>query len=139
MAKELDFQDYKATTEDADGDKHESTVRAAVVTKETATVKNADGRDVPREVVTPTGSRTVQVGDVLVETDRPGVYDYLGADAWASTGYGKGAAKKAASAASKRSSKASDAPAQGADSNPETSTPEHSEQPKRTLPGNDNS
>lgn len=133
MAKELDFQDYKATVEDSDGDKHESTVRAAVVTKETATVKNADGRDVPREVVTPTGSRTVQVGDVLVETDRPGVYDYLGADAWASTGYGKGAAKRASKAASK--------PAQSkADATPDTDpadTPDAG--PKRTLPGNDNS
>lgn len=78
MAKDMQFKEYTASVEDSDGDKHESKVRAHVVTDDTK------GR-----VNTPTGGRDVAKGDVLVETDTPGVYDVLNADAWKSTGYGK--------------------------------------------------
>ncbi|HEY6020931.1 MAG TPA: hypothetical protein VIY48_13830 [Candidatus Paceibacterota bacterium] len=88
MAKNLDFQDYSAVVTDADGDEHESTVRAAVITDELVYLKDMNGNNVRREVPTPTGARQVSVGDVFVETERAGVYDYLTADAWASTGYG---------------------------------------------------
>lgn len=88
MAKNLDFQDYTATVTDDDGDEHESTVRAAVVTEDLVYIKDQNGNNVRREVMTPTGGRQVSKGDVYVETDRPGVYDYLTAEAWASTGYG---------------------------------------------------
>jgi hypothetical protein len=87
MAKRLEFNDYTASVEDSDGDVHEHTVRAAVVTDDTAYVYNDEGNRRPREVMTPTGGKAVSVGDVLVETEKPGVYDYLSADAWASTGY----------------------------------------------------
>lgn len=88
MAKDLEFQDYTAHYQDEDGDDHTHTVSAHVVTDETARVKNADtGNLVKREVMTPTGPRVVVAGDVLVATDRPGVYDHLTADKWASTGY----------------------------------------------------
>jgi len=93
--KNLEFKDYTGVVKDADGDEHSTTVRAAVVTDETARVKNDQGNPIAREVMTPTGARPVAVGDVLVETDRPGVYDYLTADAWASTGYATGASVKA--------------------------------------------
>lgn len=86
--KELDFQDYTATVTDDDGDDHDSTVRAAVVGEDHVYLKDQNGNNVRREVMTPTGSRQVSKGDVFVETERPGVYDYLTADAWASTGYG---------------------------------------------------
>lgn len=85
--RNLEFQEYTATVEDADGDEHVSTVRAAVVDDGTARVKNDQGNPVAREVMTPTGPRPVAVGDVLVETERPGVYDYLTADQWAASGY----------------------------------------------------
>lgn len=85
--KNLDFQDYTATVEDSDGDDHESTVRAAVITDELVYLTDEDGNKHRREVMTPTGARGVQAGDVFVETEKPGVYDYLSAAAWASTGY----------------------------------------------------
>lgn len=78
MAKDLEFKEYSATTEDDDGDKHTTKVSACVITKETA----------GREVRTPAGFVTVQNGDVLVETETPGIYDYLSKTAWESTGYG---------------------------------------------------
>ncbi len=91
MAKDLDFKDYTAQVKDRDGDNHESTVRAAIVDNDTAfiVIEDAAGakQKVPREVVTPTGSRRVQPGDVLVETDRAGVYDYVTGEGWADTGY----------------------------------------------------
>ena len=90
MAKVLDFQDFSAKVKDKDGDVHESTVRAAVVTEDTA-----------REVVTPTGARWVNPGDVVVATDRPDVFDVHSEDSWKATGYGKArtsAARKTASA-----------------------------------------
>ena len=88
MAKDLDFRDYTAHYQDEDGDDHSHTVRAHVVTDETARVKNPEtGNLVKREVMTPTGARIVAPGDVLVATERPGVYDHLTASAWATTGY----------------------------------------------------
>jgi len=77
MVAEKEFKDYTATYEDADGDKHKSTVRAHVVTEATAGT-----------VVTRTGTQDVDKGSVIVETDRPGVYDVLSADDWKGTGYG---------------------------------------------------
>lgn len=81
-----EFADYTAKTKDDDGDEHESTVRAHVVTKDTAGAYN-----------TRVGSENVPEGSVLVETDRPGVYDVHTADAWKTTGY---ASKSAAGASS---------------------------------------
>ena len=87
MAKELEFQDYTAHYTDEDGDSHTHTVSAHVVTDETAKVKNEEGNLRPREIMTPVGARKVAAGDVLVTTDRSGVYDHLTAAAWATTGY----------------------------------------------------
>lgn len=93
MAKDLEFQDYTAHTTDEDGDSHESTVTACVVSEELARVKNDQGNPVAREVMTPTGPRKVTAGDVLVKTEHEGVYDYLTADAWGSTGYAEDVAE----------------------------------------------
>lgn len=78
MAKELEFKEYKGTHEDADGDEHTSTVRACLVTEDTA-----------RRVQTRVGGHDAVKGEYLVETDAPGVYDVLSEEAWKSTGYSK--------------------------------------------------
>ncbi|SRR6266496_1963999 len=89
MAKELDFQEYSATITDDDGDEHTTTVRAAVITDDLVYLIDPNtGNKVRREVKTPTGGRQVSLGDVYVETERPGIYDYLTGEAWATTGYG---------------------------------------------------
>ncbi len=76
MAKHLEFKEYTASIEDEDGDSHPFTVRAAVVTKDTA-----------RTVTTRVGTQKVNAGDAVIETERPGVYDVLAADSWKATGY----------------------------------------------------
>lgn len=75
--KELEFAEFTNTYEDADGDEHQTTTRAHVVTKDTA-----------REVtVRGMGQVNVGVGTVLVETDRPGVYDTISKKDWDASGY----------------------------------------------------
>lgn len=91
--KHLKFEDVTATYEDADGDEHDSTVRAAVVSAELAMIdyENSEGVRVKRrrEVITRDGSaHKLNVGDVVVETEKPGVYDVHSADSWKLTGYG---------------------------------------------------
>lgn len=76
--KPIDFKEFTAKVKDNDGDEHESTVLAHVVTNDTQ----------GRSVATRTGSYETVEGNVLVQTDRPGVYDVLSADAWKGTGYG---------------------------------------------------
>ena len=88
MAREFDFKEYSKKYEDADGDEHVQVIRAAVITDED--VKDSDGKSQPRQVVTPTGARNVHPGDVIVETETPGVYDYLSADGWESSDYAEG-------------------------------------------------
>lgn len=134
--KELDFQEYTASYEDSDGDKHESTVRAAVIRKDDVYYEDKEtGNRHTREVVTPTGSRKVQEGDVFVETDRPGVYDYLTADAWKGTGYGsKSASKKASSSTS--SDKSDD---KSGDKSDESSRPAKKAVPSESKSGHANS
>lgn len=84
------FADYQAETEDDDGDKHTSTVRAHVIEDD-----DWKGYQVP----TIAGTATLRKGDAVIETDRPGVYDVLPKDAWESTGYAdKPTASKRASA-----------------------------------------
>lgn len=86
--KNLEFQDYTQTLTDEDGDEHDHTVRAAVVTDDLVYVTDATtGNRVRREVMTPTGQRQVIAGDVFVETDRPGVYDHMVGEAWSAIGY----------------------------------------------------
>jgi hypothetical protein len=119
--KELEFNDYDGVTTDDDGDEHTTTVRAAVIDEDLVYVKDPNtGNNVRREVMTPTGPRQVSKGDVFVETERAGVYDYLTADAWASTGYG--------SAAEEDSEEVQD----------ETPVPAKKAAAKRALPGNGN-
>lgn len=81
MAVKREFQEFTGIGTDQDGEDSESTITAHVVTKDTS-----------GEVTTRTGNETVRAGSVLVETDRPGIYDVLSADQWASTGYGQEAA-----------------------------------------------
>jgi hypothetical protein len=131
--KNLEFQDYSATVEDQDGDQHESVISAAVIRDEHVYVTDSAGNRTRREVMTPTGARQVQAGDVFVETEKPGVYDYLNAVAWASTGYAEGA---------------EDAPEDEADTEPEVVTDPEPVEPtpaakkaaaKRSLPNGGNS
>lgn len=77
MAKALEFEEFTAKIKDDDGDRHESKVRAAKVTRETA-----------GDVLTRTGVIAVKAGDVVVETDRPGVYDVHSEKTWKESGYG---------------------------------------------------
>lgn len=75
MAKR-EFVEFTGVGQDADGEDVESTIKAHVVTKETA------GEYVGRD-----GNAQVREGQVLIETDRPGIYDVLSAEQWAGTGY----------------------------------------------------
>lgn len=90
--KHLKFEDVTATYKDSDGDEHESTVRAAVVTDDLVMVEyeNSEGVRVQRrrEVHTREGSQKLNVGDVVVETEKSNVYDVHSADSWKRTGYG---------------------------------------------------
>lgn len=79
MSEGYDFQEYTATVDSGDGEQ-ESTVQAATVTAEQA------GNDVN----TRAGVQSVNEGDVLVQTEQPGVYDVLSADDWSGTGYASG-------------------------------------------------
>lgn len=104
--KDLEFQEYTASVEDADGDSHDSTVRAAKITDDLVYITDPNtGNRVRREVMTPVGGRQVSLGDVYVETERPGVYDFLVADAWAATGYDDSADDDAPAPAKKAASK----------------------------------
>lgn len=88
MAKALEFTEYVGSADDPDGDPQETTVRACVIGDDDVYITDANtGNRVRREVMTPVGSRQVSAGDVFVETERPGVYDYLTGEAWASTAY----------------------------------------------------
>lgn len=80
--RDVEFKNYSAKYEDADGDEHTSTVRAHVADKDTA--------DALGTVATRTGSHDVRKGDVLVETDRPGVYDVHSSKSWDDIGYTEG-------------------------------------------------
>lgn len=134
MAKNLDFKDYTATYQDEDGDEHTHTVRAAVIGDDHVYLKDQNGNNVRREVRTPTGARQVSKGDVFVETETAGVYDYLTADAWASTGYGKAAeedsVQDAGEPAVDDSGDLQDAPIQ------DDPAPVKKAAAKRALPGN---
>lgn len=81
MAKNFDWQDYTAKYKDADNDEQTSTVRAAVVTKDTANreVRNNLGKPV-----------TVTEGDVIVDYGDPDRYTVHSAEEWKSAGYSKG-------------------------------------------------
>jgi hypothetical protein len=79
----LAFDDYHHTYKDVHGNDNTTTVRAHVVTTDTAKVRDTDGRTISREVATRTGSVTVKPGDVMIETERPGQYDVQTADEWA--------------------------------------------------------
>lgn len=86
--KHLDFQDYSTTYKDDDGDEHETTIRAAKITDDLVYVKDPNtGNNVRREVMTFTGARAVQAGDVFVETERAGVYDFITGEQWEKVGY----------------------------------------------------
>ncbi|HET7414760.1 MAG TPA: hypothetical protein VFI97_03590 [Arthrobacter sp.] len=93
--KDLVFEDVTADYKDQDGDEHQHTVRACTITDELAeipvTVQTDNGPirvKVGRQVNTRTGPVVVHAGDVVVETDRPGIYDVHSEESWASTGYG---------------------------------------------------
>lgn len=91
--KALDFTEFTGDYEDVDGDKQTSTIKAAVVDDSTAyvTILNSEGDQVKRrrEVTVRDGSaRALLSGEVVVETGKPGVYDVLTAEQWASTAYG---------------------------------------------------
>lgn len=106
MAKNLEFTEYVGSANDADGDPQETTVRACIIGADEVYITDQNtGNRVRREVMTPTGARQVSEGDVFVETDRPGVYDYLTGEAWGSTGYAD-VADSAQESGSKRTRKA---------------------------------
>lgn len=91
--KALDFKDVEGQYEDIDGDTQTSTIRAAVVDDDLAyvTVLNSEGDRVKRrrEVTLRDGTaRALVSGDVVVATERDGVYDVLSADQWSATAYG---------------------------------------------------
>lgn len=71
-----EFQEYTAVGKDANGDDVELTTRAHVVTSDTAGEVNVRGL----------GAQNVPAGSVLVETDRPGVYDVITGKDWESMG-----------------------------------------------------
>jgi hypothetical protein len=91
--KELEFKEHTHTYKDDDGDEHTTTVRAATVEKGhlSRLVEDDDGnlnRVARRFSVDTIGGRVpVQEGDVVVERDRPGLYDVLTADQWKGNGY----------------------------------------------------
>jgi hypothetical protein len=85
--KALDFQEYTVSVPDKDGDEHDSTIRAAVITADDVYLEDENGNRSRRELMTITGARQVSEGDVFVEGERAGEYDYLSASAWAATGY----------------------------------------------------
>jgi hypothetical protein len=91
--KNLEFKEYTHYYDDADGDEQSSSVMAAVVDKGHVTrmVESEDGTvsrvSTKRYVATLDGRQALQLGDVVVETARPGVYDVLSAEQWAANGY----------------------------------------------------
>lgn len=124
MAKDIDFQEYSAKYEDTDGDEHTSTVRAHQATKETA--------DTLGTVATRTGSHDVRSGDVLVETEREGVYDIHNKDTWGKLGYSTGSAGKASAAPTGDNPTGTASGESGTDEDTEKSTPSASSRPRRS-------
>ena len=86
MAKNVEFKDYEVEYDDPDGDPQTSNIRAHVANKDTA--------DQLGTVQTRTGAHSVRDGDVLIETDRQGVYDIHDRDTWEKTGYSESGVKK---------------------------------------------
>lgn len=76
--KGFDFTSQDAKIKDSDGDVQTHSVTAAVASKNHA----------GQEVQTRTGVHVVREGDVLVQTERPGVYDVHTADGWKQNAYG---------------------------------------------------
>jgi hypothetical protein len=78
------FQEFRATTEDDDGDEHESTTRAFVVP--------AGDRDFAQlELLGIDGNvRRIGKDSVVTETSRPGVYDVTPKAEWDKLGYSSG-------------------------------------------------
>jgi hypothetical protein len=72
----LEFKEYNSDGSVVEDTGSEDSIRAAIVDNDET------------EVVTRDGSAIVNKGDVIVETDRPGVYDVISADNWNDTGYG---------------------------------------------------
>ena len=102
--KELEFEDYSAKFEDADGDEHTQTVSAAVLTKDNYHVGNdSNGRPIPREFQVVGRSEKVRATPdmVVVKTDKPDEYDVHSVDTWKEMGFATGKAKTSASGSSK--------------------------------------
>jgi hypothetical protein len=78
------FQDFRATTEDDDGDEHESVTRAFVVPE--------SDRDFAQLEVLGIDGQTRRLGkdSVVTETSRPGVYDVTPKSEWDKLGYASG-------------------------------------------------
>lgn len=107
MAKNLEFTEYVGSVDDADGDPQETTVRACIIGADDVYITDPNtGNRVRREVMTQVGARQVSEGDVFVETERPGVYDYLTGEAWASTDYADKTDSAQESASTRRRGKA---------------------------------
>lgn len=64
-------------------------VEAAAVTEETATVEGSDGVSRPADVRTVDGPKRLHVGNVIVKTGAPDVYDVYDGSVWAEMGYGE--------------------------------------------------
>jgi hypothetical protein len=78
------FQEFRATTEDDDGDEHETVTRAFVVPP--------GDRDFAQLELTGVDGQTRRVGkdSVVTETSRPGVYDVTPKSEWDKLGYSSG-------------------------------------------------
>lgn len=87
------FQEYRATTEDDDGDNHETTTRAFVVPE-------GDRDFAHLELQTLSGSQRVGKDSVVTETSRPGVYDITPKAEWDKLGYSSGKTDTSKSTAS---------------------------------------
>jgi hypothetical protein len=75
------FQEFRATTEDDDGDEHESTTRAFVVPP-------GDRDFAQLELLGSDGqARRIGKDSVVTETSRPGVYDVTPKAEWDKLGY----------------------------------------------------
>lgn len=136
--KNLKFKEVTASYEDADGDEHESTVRAAVVTDDLAMIDFTNDEGVQarrRREVTDRGGNAVRlnVGDVVVETEKPGVYDVHSADAWKSTGYAASPDAAPESTPARAAPSAPDTRPPAPASNDVMQAPEHDAQPADTA------
>lgn len=79
MAKYAEFKEYKGSAEDVDGDSHETTVHAHVITEDTKHLEwqTRDGQ-----------TRKYPVGHVVVKTDHHAYHDVLSPEQWKQTDYG---------------------------------------------------